>query len=378
MTDHLPTGQARELLHKLNGQRVRVEQHTLGGDLVIEVGYLHYEQETRTWGIRDAVVTYPAADVYVDPRHLINVTPEQRGVLWDYVHRALCEAGLADTFAESLADRMLAALAPDDVRVAERVSRTYHRQPLSRRPDQQPIRTREDLADVVAHVAPGVAREQAEQVAERLMPRLTRRDALIRAQRAHIEELLAQLDRYRLAWRSARRRAAQYRDDRDGTVWVHPYRQGGTACVGGTRVSAALIASLLADGMTVEEIRDGYPSVTPAGARAAAAFAARYVDRDQVAHNGCSQQHNEHPDDDLPTPEPLPCGATAPLHSGATATCNRPAGHDTHAADDGARWTEDPYRTGLASELRRLAKTYGYPAVAHTLTEQILHTQEQK
>lgn len=215
MTDHLPTGQARELLHKLNGQRVRVEQHTLGGDLVIEVGYLHYEQETRTWGIRDAVVTYPAADVYVDPRHLINVTPEQRGILWDYVHRALCEAGLADTFAESLADRMLAALAPDDVRVAERVSRTYHRQPLSRRPDQQPIRTREDLADVVAHVAPGVAREQAEQVAERLMPRLTRRDALIRAQRTQIEELLAQLDRYRLAWRSARRRAAQYRDDRD-------------------------------------------------------------------------------------------------------------------------------------------------------------------
>lgn len=233
MTDHLPTGQARELLHKLNGQRVRVEQHTLGGDLVIEVGYLHYEQETRTWGIRDAVVTYPAADVYVDPRHLINVTPEQRGVLWDYVHRAVCEAGVAEGAAEQLADRMLAALTVEDTATVERISRDYHR---------QPIRTREDLADVVAHVAPGVARE----------------------------------------------------------------------------------------------------------------------------------------DDDLPTPEPLPCGATAPLHTGATATCNRPAGHDTHAADNGARWTEDPYRTGLASELRRLAKTYGYPAVAHALTEQILHTQEQK
>src|SRR5690606_13477800 len=62
VTDHLPTGQARELLEAHKGQRVRVEQHTLGGDLVIEVGYLHYEQETRTWGIRDAVVTYPAAD----------------------------------------------------------------------------------------------------------------------------------------------------------------------------------------------------------------------------------------------------------------------------------------------------------------------------
>jgi len=87
---------------------------------------------------------------------------------------------------------------------------------------------------------------------------------------------------------------------------------------------------------------------------------------------------NEHPDDDLPTPEPLPCGATAPLHSGGEAVCTRPAGHTTHIADNGARWTEDPYRTGLASELRRLAKTYGYPAVAHALTEQILHTQEQK
>lgn len=374
MTDHLPTGQARELLHKLNGQRVRVAQHTLGGDLVIEVGYLHYEQETRTWGIRDAVVTYPAADVYVDPRHLINVTPEQRGVLWDYVHRAVCEAGVAEGAAEQLADRMLAALTVEDTATVERISRTYHRQPLSRRPDQQPIRTREDLADFIA---PGVAREQAEQVAERLMPRLTRRDALIRAQRTQIEELLAQLDRYRLAWRSARRRAAQYRDDRDGTVWVHPYRQGGTACVGGTRVSAALIASLLADGMTVEEIATGYPSVTPAGARAAAAFAARYVDRDQVAHNGCSQQHNEHPDDDLPTPEPLPCGATAPLHSGGEAVCTRPAGHTTHIADNGARWTEDPYRTDLPTQVRQLAKTYGYRDLLAEVLRQDRHIQEQ-
>ena len=85
--------------------------------------------------------------------------------------------------------------------------------------------------------------------------------------------------RYRAAWESARARARRYRAERDGTVWVHPHRQGGTACVGGTRVPAALIASLLADGMTVEEIRDGYPSVTADGARAAEAFAARYTDR---------------------------------------------------------------------------------------------------
>lgn len=221
---------------------------------------------------REQLVAHQA-DVYVD------VTPEQRGVLWDYVHRALCEAGLAEGAAEQLADRMLAALTVEDTATVERISRTYHRQPLSRRPDQQPIRTREDLADVVAHVAPGVAREQAEQVAERLMPRLTRRDALIRAQRTQIEELLAQLDRYRAAWRSARRRARQLRDDRDGTVWVHPHRQGGIACVGGTRVPVDNVVALLADGVPPEEIAACYPSVTADGARAAEAFAARYTDR---------------------------------------------------------------------------------------------------
>lgn len=167
---------------------------------------------------REQLVAHQA-DVYVD------VTPEQRGVLWDYVHRAVCEAGVAEGAAEQLADRMLAALTVEDTTTVERISRTYHRQPLSRRPDQQPIRTREDLADVVAHVAPGMAREQAEQVAERLMPRLTRRDALIRAQRTQIEELLAQLDRYRAAWRSARRRAAQYRDDRDEYQRIAAYCQ---------------------------------------------------------------------------------------------------------------------------------------------------------
>lgn len=362
MTDHLPTGQARELLEAHKGQRVRVEQHTLGGDLVIEVGYLHYEQETRTWGIRDAVVTYPAADVYVDPRHLINVTPEQRGVLWDYVHRAVCEAGVAEGAAEQLADRMLAALTVEDTATVERISRTYHRQPLSRRPDQQPIRTREDLADFIA---PGVAREQAEQVAERLMPRLTRRDALIRAQRTQIEELLAQLDRYRAAWRSARRRARQLRAERDGTVWVHPHRQGGTACVGGTRVPVDNVVSLIADGVPPEEIADCYPSVTADGARAAEAFAARYTDRDRDAI------------DDLPTPEPLPCGATAPLHSGGEAVCTRPAGHTTHIADNGARWTEDPYRTDLPTQVRQLAKTYGYRDLLAEVLRQDRHIQEQ-
>lgn len=196
MADTIPPNEARQRLADLTGQRVRVTQRTLDGATTVETGILHYDQDSGTWAIRGAVVTYPDVDVYVDPRHLVDVALEQRGSLWGHVHRALCEAGLADTFAESLADRMLAALSVDDVRVVERVSQS-------------------------------------------------------RAQ--------------------------------------------------------------------------------------------------------------------------LPCGATAPLHSGGEATCNRPAGHTTHIADNGARWTDDPRRVELAAGLRRLAKLYGYPAIAAELMRQTVH-----
>src|SRR5690606_8722060 len=98
-------------------------------------------------------------------------------------------------------------------------------------------------------------------------------DAIVNHTRPALAKATEQRDRYRAAWRSARRRARQLRDDRDGTVWVHPHRQGGTACVGGTRVPVDNVVSLIADGVPPEEIADGYPSVTPAGARAAEAFA---------------------------------------------------------------------------------------------------------
>src|SRR5690606_23255659 len=104
--------------------------------------------------------------------------------------------------------------------------------------------------------------------------------------------------RYQAAWESARRRARQHQQTvrhLSQAVWVAPDRQGGTACVGGTRVSAALIASLLADGMTVEEIHDGYPSVTADGARAAEASAARYTDRHAPPTNAAlADQPTEH------------------------------------------------------------------------------------
>lgn len=203
MADTIPPNEARQRLADLTGQRVRVTQRTLDGATTVETGILHYDQDSGTWAIRGAVVTYPDADVYVDPRHLVDVALEQRGSLWGHVHHALCEAGISEGYAEQFADQMLAALSVDDVRVVERVSQS---------------RTQ------------------------------------------------------------------------------HPHIKG-----------------------------------------------------------------------------PLPCGATAPLHSGGEATCTRPAGHTTHIADNGARWTDDPRRVELAAELRRLAKLYGYPAIAAELMRQTVH-----
>src|SRR5690554_5167176 len=128
MADTIPPNEARQRLADLTGQRVRVTQRTLDGATTVETGILHYDQDSGTWAIRGAVVTYPDADVYVDPRHLIDVALEQRGSLWGHIHRALCEAGIAEGYAEQFADQMLAALSVDDVRVVERVSqsRTQH------------------------------------------------------------------------------------------------------------------------------------------------------------------------------------------------------------------------------------------------------------
>ena len=134
MADTIPPNEARQRLADLTGQRVRVTQRTLDGATTVETGILHYDQDSGTWAIRGAVVTYPDADVYVDPRHLVDVALEQRGSLWGHVHHALCEAGLADTFAESLADRMLAALSVDDVRVVERVSQSRAQHPHIKEP----------------------------------------------------------------------------------------------------------------------------------------------------------------------------------------------------------------------------------------------------
>src|SRR5690606_36320165 len=118
----------------LTGQRVRVTQRTLDGATTVETGILHYDQDSGTWAVRGAVVTYPDADVYVDPRHLVDVALEQRGSLWGHVHHALCEAGISEGYAEQFADQILAALSVDDVRVVERVSQSRTQHPHIKEP----------------------------------------------------------------------------------------------------------------------------------------------------------------------------------------------------------------------------------------------------
>src|SRR5690606_27426880 len=82
-----------------------------------------------------------------------------------------------------------------------------------------------------------------------------------------------------------------------------------------------------------------------------------------------SQSRTHHPH----IKRPLPCGATPPLHQGEEATCPRPEGPDTHIADNGARWTDDPRRVELPAGLRRRAQPYVYPAIASELMRQTVH-----
>jgi uncharacterized protein (DUF433 family) len=57
-------------------------------------------------------------------------------------------------------------------------------------------------------------------------------------------------------------------------VTVDPAVCTGKPCIRGTRIYIAIILDALADGMTVEQIIDHYPSLQPEDIRAAAAYAA--------------------------------------------------------------------------------------------------------
>jgi uncharacterized protein (DUF433 family) len=60
-------------------------------------------------------------------------------------------------------------------------------------------------------------------------------------------------------------------------VAVDPEIRGGYPVIAGTRVPYDLVASLLEDGVTAEEVAGFYPAVSATAARGALAFA-RYVD----------------------------------------------------------------------------------------------------
>jgi uncharacterized protein (DUF433 family) len=68
------------------------------------------------------------------------------------------------------------------------------------------------------------------------------------------------------------RELAELRESLDGCVWVSPDRMSGQPCLGGTRLSASIVAGLAADGMSGEQIRESYPSASDAGVAAAVAF----------------------------------------------------------------------------------------------------------
>jgi uncharacterized protein (DUF433 family) len=57
-------------------------------------------------------------------------------------------------------------------------------------------------------------------------------------------------------------------------ISTDPRVMHGQAVIAGTRVPVSVILDCLAAGMTAEQIAEEYPSVTPSGVRAAAAYGA--------------------------------------------------------------------------------------------------------
>ena len=72
---------------------------------------------------------------------------------------------------------------------------------------------------------------------------------------------------------AVRAELADLRESLAGCVWMAPGRMSGDPCIGGTRIPAGIIAGLAADGLSGDEIRTSYPSVSDAGVAAAVAFA---------------------------------------------------------------------------------------------------------
>jgi uncharacterized protein (DUF433 family) len=61
---------------------------------------------------------------------------------------------------------------------------------------------------------------------------------------------------------------------------IDPEIHHGEPCIKGTRVPVAIIVGSIADGMTIEEVMDAYPQITPEAVRAALAYAADVLRRE--------------------------------------------------------------------------------------------------
>lgn len=57
-------------------------------------------------------------------------------------------------------------------------------------------------------------------------------------------------------------------------ITFDPQIMGGRACIQGMRITVSLVISLVANGMTVEEIREEYPDLEPEDIRQGLCYAA--------------------------------------------------------------------------------------------------------
>ena len=64
-------------------------------------------------------------------------------------------------------------------------------------------------------------------------------------------------------------------------ITVDPHRMGGVPCIRGLRIPVATVVSMVADGMTSEEILEACPDLEAEDVREALAFAAEAVRRSE-------------------------------------------------------------------------------------------------
>ena len=67
-----------------------------------------------------------------------------------------------------------------------------------------------------------------------------------------------------------------------GRVIIDPDIHHGDPCIRGTRVPVSIIVGSIADGMSVEDVRNAYPQLTVEDVLAALAYAAETLRRDVI------------------------------------------------------------------------------------------------